>query len=319
MAHGFESDDTMVSYAVKPWHDFAKVTQDVLTKDNLLQEGGIDWTVEKRPLFFRNDSNEMIEALDAHSIVRLSDMKSLGVVGEGYNPVQNQEILDFAEALRQEGGTYETAGSLFGGKRIFICAKLRTIDILDDATDEYLVLTSSHDGTSPFISMTSVIRVVCANTLRMAMDQATRMVKLRHTKNVADRVESARQVLSLAHKYTDKIATEAKRLVTIPFSGKLLEDFTDKVFGFNEETSTRMKNMQESNRETFQMALMAPDLANFKGTAWGTFQALSDLDSHRPVPRDNQISKDRNFMRLVEGDNWLENNTKLMLEMADAE
>lgn len=321
MAHNIESDDTLFSARVTPWHGMGKVTDKVLSVEEAKIESGLNWLVEKRPLFFPGSGGLYHDSLEAFGVVRVNDEKLLGVCGEGYNPIQNEESFDFCETLLQEGATYETAGSLFGGKRIFITANLRSVDILGDKINEFLVLANSHDGSMPMTGMITPIRVVCNNTLRMAIKEATRIVKIRHTKNAVDRIEVARKILGLAHKYTDAIRDNAEKMVQISMNGNTLDSFIDKVFGFdeNEGASTRMKNQLESQRDQFVECLMAPDLENFGGTAWGVFQALSDFDSHRPVPRDSQNSKDRNFLRIIDGNNtWLEDNTKLMLEMASA-
>lgn len=319
MGSGLEKDDTLFSRDT-PWHGLGNVTGKVLNMKEALVKSGLDWLVEKRPLFFPGSGGIYHDSLEAFGIVRVTDEKLLGVHGEGYNPIQNEESFEFCETLLQEGATYETAGSLFGGKRIFITANLRSIDILGDSVDEFLVLANSHDGSMPMTGMITPIRVVCNNTLRMAIDNARRIVKIRHTKNAADRIDLARQILGLAHKYTDKIKENAEKMFTIEFNGTLLDSFIDKVFGFEQEddsVSTRMKNQLESQRDQFVECLQAPDIENFGGTAWGVFQALSDFDSHRPVPRESQNSKDRNFLRIIDGNNtWLEDKTKLMLEMA---
>ncbi len=305
----------------KPWHGLGNITNRVLNMKEALVESGLDWRVEKRPLLFQSANGSYQDSLEAFGIIRMSDEKLLGVHGEGYNPIQNEESFEFCETLLQEGATYETAGSLFGGKRIFITANLRSIDILGDSVDEFLVLANSHDGSMPMTGMITPIRVVCANTLRMAVDNARRIVKIRHTKNAVDRIDLARQILGLAHKYTDKIKENAEKMFTIEFNGNKLDSFIDKVFGFEDEddtVSTRMKNQLETQRDQFVSCLQAPDIDQFGGTAWGVFQALSDFDSHRPVPRESQNSKDRNFLRIIDGNNtWLEDKTKLMLEMAN--
>jgi len=315
MAHQIES---MFSARELPWHGLGIVTENTLTRADAIIQSGLNWTVSKRPLFLNDNGNLGLQALEAFAVTRDTDNAILGVVGEGYNAIQNEESFDFAEALLAEGATFETAGSLFGGKRIFICAKLRETDILDDKVGEYLVLANSFDGTMPFTGMITPIRVVCNNTLKLAGASASRIVKLRHTKNISDKVDQARKILSMAHKYTDQIKLEAERMFAIPFGDKALDAFTDRIFGVGEDASTRAKNMAETNRELFEEALLQPDIQNFSGTAWGTFQALADVDSHRPAPREGETSKHRNFFRVIEGDNWLENSTKLMLEMADA-
>lgn len=319
MASGIEQSDTMFSREA-PWHGLGNVTNRVLNMKEALVESGLDWMVEKRPLFFPGKNGDYHDSLEAFGIIRTTDEKLLGVHGEGYNPIQNEESFEFCETLLQEGATYETAGSLFGGKRIFITANLRSIDILGDSVNEFLVLANSHDGTMPMTGMITPIRVVCNNTLRMAIANARRIVKIRHTKNAADRIDLARKILGLAHKYTDSIKENAEKMFTIEFNGNKLDSFIDKVFGFQEEdelVSRRMKNQLDSHRDQFVTCLQAPDIEQFGGTAWGVFQALSDFDSHRPVPRESQNSKDRNFLRIIDGNNtWLEDKTELMLEMA---
>ena len=302
------------------WHGLGTITGKNETSSDAIKLAGLDWTVKKVPLFFPSDDEKMLPTLEAFGVIRSSDEKCLGIVGEGYNPVMNYETFEFGDALLHEvtdgDAKYVTAGSLFGGKRIFICAELGEKTILGDIVKNNLILTNSFDGSSPFTGLISPTRVVCANTLKMALKNASRIIKIRHTKNLADRVTQAQQVLGLAHKYLDKINEKAEEMVRIPFGGNILDEFIEKVFGVKEDDSTRTKNGQEKNLTQFVRALNQDDVANFRGTAWGVYQALSDFDSHREVARDNQTSKDRNFLRIVGDDTWLESKTNLMLEMA---
>ena len=122
----------------------------------------------------------------------------LGVVSDRYRIVQNEEAFQFTDDLLGEGVTYETAGSLQGGKKVWMLARLpRKYLIAGDQVVPYLVIFNSHDGSSGVKVAMTPIRVVCQNTLNLALNTAKRSWTARHTENVLLRVQDARETLQL--------------------------------------------------------------------------------------------------------------------------
>jgi phage/plasmid-like protein (TIGR03299 family) len=141
-----------------PWHGLGTVVEGVVTAEEALKLAHLDWSVEKQPIYL--GSGTVIP--DRHAIVRDRDQKPLGVVGSDYVTFQNVEAFSFFDTVTDKGGEahYTAAGSLFGGKRIFLTAKVGdTITVAgDDDHDLYLLLTTSHDGSRAFTAATTMIR-----------------------------------------------------------------------------------------------------------------------------------------------------------------
>ena len=172
MAHEAE---TMVSARVLPWHKLGVVTPDVMTAAEAYKLSGLDWTVELEPVWVgAEDAEALIVAEDKFGSVRYKNGKPesvLGIVGAQYQPIQNLEMFDFAEALLDDGrAKYESAGSLRMGRTVFALIKLEKEVVIDgDEHVPYLLLANSHDGSSAFRALTTPVRVVCMNTLRLAI------------------------------------------------------------------------------------------------------------------------------------------------------
>ena len=155
---------------------------------------GLDWQVESRNIY--SGTGAMIPGYRAN--VRSTDDAVLGVVSDRYRIVQNEEAFQFTDDLLGEGVTYETAGSLQGGKKVWMLARLpRKYLIAGDQVEPYLVIFNSHDGSSGVKVAMTPIRVVCQNTLNLALNTAKRSWTARHTENVLLRVQDARETLQL--------------------------------------------------------------------------------------------------------------------------
>ena len=115
--------------------------------------------------------------------------KVLGIVSDKYKIVQNHEAFDFTDSLIGEGCTYETAGSLKGGKKVFLLAKLPQKMIIEDAVDPYVCFTNSHDGFGAIQACMTPIRVVCNNTLNLALSKATRKWSTKHVGDIDNKLE----------------------------------------------------------------------------------------------------------------------------------
>ena len=144
--------------------------------------------------------------------VRSSDGKVLGVVSDRYKIVQNAEAFEFTDSLIGGEVHYETAGSLNGGKKIWLLAKLPDTEIAGDKTEPYLCFSNTHDGSGAIRVCMTPIRVVCNNTLNLALDNAKRSWSVRHTGDIRRKAHEARACLYLAHNYIQSLAERADRM-----------------------------------------------------------------------------------------------------------
>ena len=186
--------ETMFSVRETPWHGLGRIIMDAPASREALELAGLDWQVESRNIY--SGTGAMIPGYRAN--VRSTDDAVLGVVSDRYRIVQNEEAFQFTDDLLGEGVTYETAGSLQGGRKVWMLARLpRKYLIAGDQVVPYLVIFNSHDGSSGVKVAMTPIRVVCQNTLNLALNTAKRSWTARHTENVLLRVQDARETLQL--------------------------------------------------------------------------------------------------------------------------
>ena len=188
----------------KPWHGLGQIVSDYPTSAEALQFAGLDYVVEKHKLYTQRNEyeNPQIAVPDYFATIRTDTDTVLGVVGKDYEVVQNTDAFSFFDAIvGGEGIQYETAGALGKGERIFITAKLPSYIKVgrDDLIEQYLFLTTSHDGYGSITAAFTPIRIVCNNTLNAAMHNHTNSIKIRHTANAKERLEQAHRVMGISN------------------------------------------------------------------------------------------------------------------------
>ena len=195
-----------------PWHGLGTPVEDAPDSKKAIELAGLDWKVVQHPVKDA-DTDEVIPGF-LHN-VRDTDNAHLGFVTNYYKVVQNDEAFDFTDSLIGTGDVkYETAGSLFGGKKIWLLARMPVKKLLDDDVDPYIVFTNSHDGTGAIRVAMTPIRVVCNNTLNLALDGASRSWSARHMGDMQSKLDDARSTMKLADDYMTSLAVDAERLAS---------------------------------------------------------------------------------------------------------
>ena len=190
--------ETMFYVREAPWHGLGVRVESALNSEDALVMSGLNWNVLQKPIM--TTSGTPVPGYKAN--IRDTDNRVLGVVTDRYRVVQNSEAFAFTDALLGEGVRYETAGSLQDGKKIWILAKLPDKYIIEgDQIDPYLVFSSSHDGSGSIKVAMTPIRVVCQNTLNLAMSTAKRCWSTIHIGDLAAKMDEAHNTLLLAEKY----------------------------------------------------------------------------------------------------------------------
>lgn len=275
--------ESMMYVGRAPWHGLGVALPTEVRSHDAMRLAGLDWQVALQPIF---SGSNLAQISDHKATVRMSDQKPLGVVGERYTPVQNQDAFSFFDEVVGAGqAIYTTAGALDGGKRIWMLAKLPGEVRVgrDDVTEKYLLLMNSHDGTSALRMLYTPVRVVCQNTLNLALKQGHGDgIAIRHTASATARIDEARRALGLARNYYDGFATEASRLIAAPYSDRQLADLVSVLFPVPAEgMSTRTQNLRAKVTELFEFGRGHEGI---KGTAWAALNAVAEFaDHHRSV------------------------------------
>lgn len=215
----------------KPWHNMGVPAEGAMTAEQALDLAGLNWTVRRASLYARHGS-KYVKAPDRWSVQRESDGKILGTVGKDYTPFQNAEAFAFLDAMLESGdASIDTAGSLFGGKRIWVTAKLDGFTVLgQDAYELYILISNSHDGSRALRVAVTPIRVVCANTEAMALNGAQQTFSIRHRGELAGKVQEAKETLGLAKKYTEVFVEQAETLAKVDVPADTFESIMARAF-----------------------------------------------------------------------------------------
>ena len=163
--------ETMFYTREKPWHGLGVRVWEAPSSADALRLAGLDWQVLQEPIY--TGTGETVAGYKAN--VRDNDRKVLGVVTDRYKVIQNREAFAFTDSLLGNGVRYETAGSLQEGKKVWILARLpREYIISGERISPYLVFSNTHDGSGAVRVALTPIRVVCNNTLNLALATAKR-------------------------------------------------------------------------------------------------------------------------------------------------
>jgi phage/plasmid-like protein (TIGR03299 family) len=224
----------------------------------------------------------------------------LGVVGERYVPLQNEELFDFADNILHAGGRWETAGSIKNGRVVFGSLALERETVLDpsgvsDKVNTYLLVNTSHDGSIAIQASITPVRVVCANTLNLALGKGNRGVKqsfkIRHTQTANGKVQAAREALGLANKYLDEFDRMANEMIQNEVSKTKFDEIVLALYPKPEKDSKGAVKKWENKIDIINGIYVGSTNDTITGTAWGVANALTErLDWYRSARGGNNES-----------------------------
>lgn len=289
--------ESMMYTRETPFHGLGTRVEEAPTSREALRLAGLDWTVDSRPVY-----DELIREIPGYKAnVRSSDNKTLGIVTNRYKVVQNTEAFEFTDNLIGGEVHYETAGSLQGGKRIWLLAKLPSRIVVGDEVDPYLCFTNCHDGTGAIRACMTPIRVVCNNTLNLAFKTTKRQWSTKHVGDIEAKMAEARSVLQFADEYMEAMGLHAEKLAKTKVSTADLNAVLDEMFPVKEDDSDCKKKNAARAKEEIMVCWYAPDLDNFRGTAWGAVNAISDFATHNQPRRNTDNYRENNWGRVIDG------------------
>ncbi len=291
--------ESMFYVRTTPWHGLGTRVESALSSAGALEKSGLDWNVIQRPIL-----TDRFQPIPGYKVnIRETDNQVLGVVTDRYRVVQNSEAFAFTDALLGEGVKYETAGSLQDGKRIWILAKLPNKYIIEgEQIDPYLVFSSSHDGSGAIKVAMTPIRVVCQNTLNIALGSAKRIWATVHVGDLAAKMDEAHSTLFLAEKYMQQLGMEFSRLAKIKLSDQKVLEYIDLLLPMDEEpTAQHRKNISRIREDMRLRYFEAPDLQSVGKNAYRFINAVSDFATHAKPLRETANYRENVFAKTIDG------------------
>lgn len=282
-----------------PWHGLGTRVEGTLTSQEALIAAGLNWSVMQRELY--TEDGDCVEGYVAN--VRDSDNRVLGVVTGRYQIVQNREAFAFTDELVGKGVKYETAGSLKSGRKIWILARLpKSYRLVEDKVMPYLVFSNSHDGTGSIKVAMTPVRVVCNNTLNLALQGADRIWSANHTGNMESKLEDARMTLFMAENYMNELSKEADALCRRQVSDVAVEEYIRLLLPIaTDATETTERNVRKLREDLRKRYYHAPDLQEVGKNGYRFINAVSDFATHAKPLRETKSYQENLFLKTMEG------------------
>lgn len=293
------------------WHNLGTIVAESPTSADAIRLAGLDWTVEQKPIFLEDGT----PIKGNYANVRSSDNKPLGIVGDRYKIVQNTDAFAFTDALLGEGVRYETAGSLKEGRVIWLLAKMpESFTILGDKVEPYLVFTNTHDGTGAVKVIMSNVRVVCNNTLNMALRNAKRVWSAKHTGSITNKLDDAIETLQLAENYIKEQQNTFEELYKVKLNDFTLRRTLNNIIPITEVMTDRQKQNQEAIRNDILFRYNeAPDLKVLDHTGARLVQAVADTTDHMEPFRMTENYRENHFKKMLDGNDILDRTVGILL------
>ncbi|MDE5718041.1 MAG: DUF932 domain-containing protein [Lachnospiraceae bacterium] len=291
--------ETMFYTREKPWHGLGTRVEEAPTSAEALCLAGLDWEVVQEPVF--TEKGDAIAGYRAN--IRDKDRKVLGVVSDRYKIIQNREAFAFTDTLLGSGVRYETAGSLQEGRKVWLLARLpREYIIAGEQISPYLVFSNSHDGSGAVRVALTPIRVVCNNTLNLALATASRSWSMIHMGNVRDKMQEAKNTLFMAEAYMESLGEEFECLRGMKVTDSQVEEYVEKLLPLEKDaTETREKNTLKLRKDLLHRYYAAPDLRGVGKNAYRFINAVSDFATHSQPLRRTANYRENLFSRTMDG------------------
>jgi phage/plasmid-like protein (TIGR03299 family) len=291
----------------EPWHkEGTRIEYRVTTGKEAQKLAGCEWGVELRPLYFQSslsisrqaadgsqyEERQLVET-DQCAVIRTDTEGYLATVGRKFEPLQNDEFFSLMdEIVGQEEADYRTAGSLKGGRVVWVLASLPGYLKVgkDDHIAQFLLASNAHDGSQSYRINPTTVRVVCNNTLTMANSIADQteanggvsVQRFWHTSGLQKRAWDYAKAMAQIRVLFKKSEEVYQELAQCEVNQEDVDNFLEDVFPIPEDAKrpTRMLNMRESVLHKFEGAGLGSDLITARGTAWGLYNALAEFVDH---------------------------------------
>ena len=279
---GANGEQAFASFREPAWHGLGTVFFEEKSTKQMLDAAYLsNWNVRLEPVPYPKAYNVITPSymvLRDNPFDKGTDV--LATVGERYRVLQNEQLFDFGDALL-DGGRWETAGSIRDGRVVFGSLALERETVLDpngvsDVVKSYLLVHTSHDGSTAVQASITPVRVVCQNTLNMALSGVKQSFKIRHTQTVTGKVAAAREALALASDYLDVFDKEAQALIAKEITKAQFDKIVEAVYPRPDKDAKGAVKKWENKVDLLEEIYGSDTTNMISGTAWGAFNALTE-------------------------------------------
>jgi phage/plasmid-like protein (TIGR03299 family) len=298
MAHELESDangnTAFASLREPAWHGLGTVFTEEVTTQKMLSLAHLDnWNVRLEDVATPEgfNSDKTYSFVTRTNPFNKDENDILGVVGERYKVLQNEDLFAFGDNILDGGGRWETAGSIKGGRQVFGSLALERETVLDptgvsDKINTYLLINTSHDGSVAIQASITPVRVVCANTLNLALGANRKgpkqSFKIRHTQTAEGKIAVAREALGLANKYMDEFDKMAQAMIEKTITERQFDEIVALAYPAPAKDAKGSQKKYDGKIDLIQSIYRGTQNGMIAGTAWGALNGLTErLDWYR--------------------------------------
>jgi len=274
-----------------PWHGLGQQAEGLMTSYEALEAAHLNWEVVKLPLEYKQPDELYDVVPDTYGVFRVEEGEYIPLtrstaVGRVWKPFQNVDAFSFLDELTQTlEAKIEVCGALGNGHKVWCLAKLPESIIIDnvDVVDQYILIVNSHDGSGSVKIFLTPIRVVCNNTLTLALRGRSGGYNIRHTGKLNNRVEEAREALGLINTDFYEWGEQAASLLDISLTEHQMDmyfiDALDLTYNKEGDLTTRSQNLLNTVKSNLDNTTNS--IGKMKGTAWAAYNALTEAVDHQ--------------------------------------
>ncbi len=291
---------TMAYYREVPWHKLGTPVPQGVSAKEMIQAAGMDWRVDLRPARGAKEINSKGE-YSRYELVREAGPNLeeedvlLGLVGRRYQPLQNVDAFEFFDPIvGEKKASFETAGVLGEGERVWVMARMpEAMEIVKgDDCYNYLLLSNTHTGDGSVIVKFTSVRVVCQNTLMMAMEDGQKAYRVRHSKKMQFKLDELASFLSITQKVFQRAQETFQMLATVEMTQAHLDEYFEAVFP---RTSAQKKKNEQPARWGYLQEIFeaTPDLQipHVQGTMWAAYNAITRFEDYKQPQQEEQADQ----------------------------
>lgn len=294
--------DLFTSHRTPGWQGLGTVfTEEVTDYRRMLELAGLDnWNVRMEDVTIPTSPDAKWEVSANAVVADLHDgPRVLGITGSRYEIVQNEQAFEFLQSLH-DGARWETAGAFRGGRIVFGTLAFDHDFVLDptgvaDVVKSYLLVNTSHDGSTGIAGGVTPVRVICQNTLNVAMKNIKQTFKIRHTMGAEERMRVEAEVWRQANTYMDSFQQEAQTLFQTAATDKQYFEIVEGFYPKPEKDVKGSLKKWETQMEKFTQAWKGAPNAGIKNTAWGVFNGLTEANQWGRNVRNTENGKENFF------------------------
>jgi phage/plasmid-like protein (TIGR03299 family) len=312
LAHMVEQFDDMVSVREIPWHGLGTVLPDYVTVWDAAKTANLLWNVTMTPVQFTGTDGQ-IHQIPKKFVVRRDDVNlGIGLVSHRYLPLQNQDMWEFVDSFAQRSkAQVETAGSLENGARTWVLMKNGTLEYVNgDPIDQYFLIQNAFDANRSLRMLFTKVRVVCNNTLTLALSKAKSTFFVRHVANAKDRLNQVDKALGFQVKYEKDMSQVMNKLVRLKIKDGDRRNILDQIFPVKVGDDGKVIDAAERFRERMLVRILdlgergaGTEIKGVRGTGYGLLQAVAEYADHEKLmihSKDADTAENR-FKSIMEG------------------